>query len=55
MKIEICPKGVGKGFQTLPLIHWFLSNTGPDPLEYNKATNLAFNVGSLLARQQNAI
>ena len=33
----------------------FLSNTGPDPLYNHKATNPAFNVGPLSARQRNAI
>ena len=32
----------------------FLSNTGPDPLEKHEATQRAFNVGPLSARQQNA-
>ena len=32
-----------------------LSNTGPDPLENHKATKPEFNVGSLSARQPNAI
>ena len=29
---------------------WFLSNTGPDPLENHKATKTAFNVGPSSAR-----
>ena len=33
----------------------FLSKTGPDPLKNHKATKPIFNVGSLSARQQNAI
>ena len=33
----------------------FLSNTGPDPFENHKATKPAFNVGSSLAHQRNAI
>ena len=33
----------------------FLSNSGPDPLKNHKATKPVFNVGLLLARQQNAI
>ena len=33
----------------------FLSNTGPDNLKNHKATKPAFNLGPLLARQQNAI
>ena len=33
----------------------FLSNTGPDPLNNHNATKSAFNVGPLLACQQNAI
>ena len=32
----------------------FLSNTGPNPLEYHKATKPAFNVGPLSACEQNA-
>ena len=32
----------------------FLSNTGPDPLKYHKATNPAFNVGPSSACQRNA-
>ena len=32
-----------------------LSNTGPDPLKSHKVTKPAFNVGSLLVRQRNAI
>ena len=31
------------------------SDTGPDPLEMHKFTKPTFNVGSSLARQQNAI
>ena len=33
----------------------FLSNTGPDPLKNHKAAKPAFNVGTSLARQRNAI
>ena len=33
----------------------FLSNTGPDPLKYHKATKPAFIVGTSSARQRNAI
>ena len=33
----------------------FSSNTGPDPLKNHKATKPAFNVGPLLACQQNVI
>ena len=33
---------------------WFLSNTGPDPLEIHKATKPAFNVGPSSALQQMA-
>ena len=33
----------------------FLSNTGPDPLKYHKATKSAFNVRPSSARQRNAI
>ena len=33
----------------------FLSNTGPDPLENQKATKPVFNVGPSKARQRNAI
>ena len=33
----------------------FLSNTGPDPLKYHKATKPEFNVGPSSARQQYAI
>ena len=33
----------------------FLNHTGPDPLENNKATKPAFNVGPSSARQRNAM
>ena len=33
----------------------FLKNSGPDPLENHKATQLAFNVGPSPAHQRNAI
>ena len=33
----------------------FLSNTGPDPLNNQKASKPAFNVGPPSARQRNAI
>ena len=33
----------------------FLSNTGPDPLEYHKATKSSFNDGPPSTHQRNAI
>ena len=33
----------------------FLSNTGPDPLKFHKATKPAFNFGPSLACQRNTI
>ena len=50
--------GGGQGFLTPLKIHkniGFLNNTGPDPLQFHKATKPAFNVGPSSARQRNAI
>ena len=52
------PKG-GQGVPTHPPENsqntGFLSNTGPDPLKITKSYQARFNVGSLSARQRNAI
>ena len=49
---------MGRGSGTLPdnlKAKGFLSDTGPDPLNYNKATKSAFDVGPSSARQRSAV
>ena len=53
-------RGGGQGVQTPPPLEIHkakgtLSNTDQDPFENHIAIKSAFNVGSLLARQRNAI
>ena len=51
-------QGVGQGVWTPPEKSQnigFRSNSGPDPLKNNEATEPAFNVGPSSARMRNAI
>ena len=51
----MCGSRLGQGVRT-PLENckaiWFISNTGPDPLENHNAPKLVFNVGPLSACQR---